>query len=333
MRIRTTLTGGILALVLTAVAAQAEVQLRMVGAWAPGFSPTAEIGKSFMENVNRLGEGKVSIQFIGADDVMPPLDQPEALVNGVFDVWYGAPNYWAGVVPGGDITELSPAKIPDGGPGTPLYDFLVEAFAAKGVRYLGHAAGVPGVGAHYMTTRFPLTSIDDLKGHPVRVTPLSRHFVQKAGAESITLPPSEIFLALDRGTVDAMTWPIADAYTRYGWQDVTKYLVDQPMYRSGGGLAMNLDKWNALEPEIQQILLDSVKETQLFAQTWFADNQDEQVGLMKAAGMEVITLDPAEAERWNQVVVDALWAYYDTIYSPEQIATIKDLFAAAAQAD
>ena len=44
---------------------------------------------------------------------MPTFDQPEALVRGVFDIWYGAPNYWAGIVPGGYVTEMSPYDIPD----------------------------------------------------------------------------------------------------------------------------------------------------------------------------------------------------------------------------
>ncbi len=186
-----------------AASAAEPVTLKMVGAWAPGFSPTAEVGKNFMENVNRLGEGKVTINYIGADDVLPPFDQPEALVNGVFDVWYGAPNYWAGVVPGGDITELSPLTVPDGGPGSPLYEYLVEVYAAKGVRHIGHAAGDPGEGTHYINTNFPVASVDDLKGKKLRVSPLNRHFVQAVGGESITLPPAEIFLATHASSAPA----------------------------------------------------------------------------------------------------------------------------------
>jgi TRAP-type C4-dicarboxylate transport system substrate-binding protein len=305
-----------------------EVTLRMVGAWAQGFSPTAEVGKNFMENVNRLGKDKVRIQYMGADDVMPPFDQPEALVNGVFDVWYGAPNYWAGVVPGGDITELSPQVIPDGGPGSPLYDYMVKIYAAKGVRHIGHAAGDLGVGVHYINTNFPVKSVDDLKGKKLRVTPLTRHFVKAAGGESVTLPPSDIFLAMDRRTVDGFSWPVADAFTRYGWQQVTKYMIDQPMYRSGGSVAMNLDKWESLSPEVQDILLKAMAETQKFTQGWFAKNLEEQVNLMKAGGMQVLKLSDEEAKRWNKIAEDSLWAYYETVLKPEQIKDIKALFAA-----
>src|SRR5690606_800975 len=129
------------------------VTLRMIGSWSPGFSPSAEVGHKFKEVVNDLGAGKVVVEYIGAEDVLPPFDQPETLINGVFDVWYGAPNYWAGVVPGGDVTELSPFETPDGGPGSELYDFMVGLYEPHGVRYLGHAAGAIGVGAHYLSTQ------------------------------------------------------------------------------------------------------------------------------------------------------------------------------------
>lgn len=318
-----------LALLGSAATAHAqEVTLKMVGAWSPGFSPTAEVGKNFMENVNRLGEGKVKVAYIGSDDVLPPFDQPEALVNGVFDVWYGAPNYWAGVVPGGDITELSPLTVPDGGPGSPLYDYMVKLYAAKGVRHLGHAAGDPGEGAHYVSTNFPVKSVDDLKGKKLRVAPLTRHFVQAVGAESITLPPSEIFLAMDRGTVDAFSWPVADAFTRYNWQAVTKYMVNQPMYRSGGSVAMNLDKWDSLSPEVQDILLKAIAETQQFALEWFDKNQKEQEAIMKEAGMEILPISEEESQRWTEVANDALWGYYESTLGADKVAEVKALFAA-----
>ncbi len=309
----------------TTALAQDSVTLKMVGSFPIGPSPTAEIGNKFMEAANRLGAGKVTIEYLGASDVVPTFDQPEALVNGVFDVWYGAPNYWAGVVPGGDVTELSPYSIPDNGPGSDLYQFLVDLFAAKGVRYLAHAAGDVGVGTHFLSANFDVQSVEDIRGHKIRVAPLLRHFVESAGAEPITLPPSDVFLAIDRGTVDGFTWPVADGYTRNGWQDVTKNLIDEPMYRSGAGLAMNLDAWNALSPEVQDILTQAAAEAQEFALDWFKQNEQEQRDLMAKAGMQFIELSAEESAKWQKLANDALWGYYKGIMTEEQIAKVAGL--------
>lgn len=305
--------------------AQEEVTLRMVGSFPIGPSPTAEIGNKFMEEVNRLGEGKVQIEYLGHSDVVPIFDQPEALVNGVFDVWYGAPNYWAGTVPGGDFTELSNMPIADGGPGSETYEFLVEMFAERGVRYLAHAAGDVGVGTHMLSTNFEVDSIDDLEGQPIRVAPLLRHIIEAANAEPVTLPPSDIFLAIDRGTVAGFTWPIADGYTNNAWEEVTDYLVEQPMYRSGAGLAMNLESWESLSSEIQDILIEAVVETQDFAHEWFRQNEEEQLEKMQDAGMEFLSLSDEEADRWNTIADDALWGYYQEVLTEEQAAEVARL--------
>lgn len=306
-------------------AAQEAIKLRMVGAWAPTVSPYAEVGQKFAELVNASSDGRLTIDYIGAADVVPTFDQPEALVNGVFDVWYGAPNYWAGIIPGGYVTELSRSEVPDGGPGSDVYGFMVDMYAKHGVRYLGHAAGAIDIGSHFLMSQNEIKSIDDLKGMKLRVPPLTRYFVQAAGAESVTLPPSEVFLAMDRGTVNGFTWPIADGFTNYGWQTVTKYVVDNPMYRSGTGLAMNLDKWNELPEDLQKVMLDAVAKTQEWTRGRFAEAQEEQVTKMRESGMEFLELSDAEADRWTESAQTALWDYLKTVMPEDEFASAETL--------
>jgi len=324
-RLGATLAALGLMAVSTGAMAEDAVTLRMVGAWAPSVSPYAEVGTKFAEFVNESADGKITINYVGADDVVPTFDQPEALVNGVFDVWYGAPNYWAGIIPGGYVTELSTELVPDGGPGSEIYEYMVEMYAKHGVRYLGHAAGDIGVGSHFLLSQKEIAGIDDLKGMKLRVPPLTRYFVHAAGAESVTLPPSEVFLAMDRGTVNGFTWPVADGFTNYGWQTVTKYMVDEPMYRSGTGIDMNLDKWNELSEEQQQILLDAVAKTQEWTRGRFADAQEEQEKKMLEAGMEKLTLSDEEAERWTKLSQDTLWEYLATVMSEDELSGAKKL--------
>ena len=222
--------------------ASAQTKLNMVGSWPPGVSSAADVGIRYMEEVNRRANGKVVINFKGAREVVPTFDQPEALVRGVFDVWYGALNYWAGVVKPGYVTELSPMEPPDGGPGNALHDFMVKMYEKKGVRYLGAFSGDRNTGNHFMSTQKNVSSPADLKGMKIRVPPLTRFFVKAVGAEPVTLPPSEVYLALERGTVEGFTWPYYDGFTNFGWHKVTKFLIGHPLYRDGIGIAVNLKK-------------------------------------------------------------------------------------------
>ena len=309
----------------TGPAAAAPIKLTMVGSWPPKISSAADVGIRFLEEVNRRGKGKVVIQFKGAKEVVPTFDQPEALVKGVFDVWYGAPNYWAGVVPAGYVTELSPFPVPDNGPGSALFNFMVKMYEKKGVRYLGHFSGDPGTGNHFMYTQKSLSSIADLKGRKIRVPPLTRFVVKAVGAEPVTLPPSEVGLALQRGTVEGFTWPFYDGFTAFGWHKVSKYIILHPLYRYGIGINMNLRKWNSLPKDVQQIILDSVRVIQVWSQGWISAFQSTQLSAMKKAGMKVIKFSKAEAARWAKTSNDALWANFKKAMSAADYAEVRRL--------
>lgn len=303
----------------------AQTTLNMVGAWKPGVSPAADMGIKFKDTVNELSKGKLVINFKGASDVVPMFDQPAALVRGVFDVWYGAPNYWAGIVRGGYLTEMSPYDIPDQGPGSELFKFVNKLHEAHGVHYLGHMTGASGVGNHFLFTQKKIGKIEDLKGMKIRVPPLTRFFVAGLGAEPVTLAPGEVYIALERGTVEGMTWPIYDGFTNFGWQEVTKFMVTHPLYRNGISIAVNLRKWNALPDDMKKIMYEATAKTQAWSRDFVAQHQNAQLAKMKAAKMGMIEFSPAEAKRWEATSKEALWAHFKSVMSAEDYQTARRL--------
>jgi TRAP-type transport system periplasmic protein len=324
-----TMIGGVVALSAavafsTPGAAQA-IKLNMVGAWAPGISLDADIAIRFMKVVNRNGAGKVEIVYKGSKEVVPTFDQPEALIRGIFDVWYGAPNYWAGIVPAGYITEMAKNDIPDNGPDSALFAFMAKMYAAKGVRYLGHYSGDASAGSHYMYVQKKISRIADLKGLKIRVPPLTRFFVRAVGAEPVTLPPSEVYIAVDRGTVDGFTWPYFDGFTNFGWHKITKFVIDAPLYRNGVGINMNLAKWNSLPKDVQAIMTDAIRSTQIWALGWVAAHQTSQLQIMLAGGMKQIKLPASELKKWDKIANDALWANFKSVMSAADFAKAKKL--------
>ena len=304
------------------------IKLVMVGAWPPKISSAADIGIKFKDTVNELAGGRLVIEFKGAKDVIPTFDQPEALVSGVFDIWYGAPNYWAGIVPGGYVTELSPYEIPDNGPGSDLFAFVTKMFEKHGVAYLGHFSGELGTGNHFMYTQQEVSGIGDLKGLKIRVPPLTRFFVDAIGAEPVTLPPGEVYLALERGTVEGFTWPFYDGFTNFGWHEVSKYLVHHPLYRDGISIKMNLAKWNSLPDDLKDIMLEATRKTQAWSQGWVSAFQATQLAGMQKGGMKVIEFSDAEAELWRKTADESLWAHFKSVMSAEEYTEARRLLGA-----
>jgi len=311
--------------ILADVKAQSPVKLTMVGAWKPKVSPAADMGIKFKDFVNEISGGKVVIDFKGASDVVPTFDQPAALVKGVFDVWYGAPNYWAGIVRGGYFPEMSPYDIPDKGPGSDLFKFVNKLHEAHGVQYLGHMTGGPNEGNHFLYTQKKITRIEDLKGMKVRVPPLTRFFVAGMGAEPVTLPPGDVYLALERGTVEGFTWPVFDGFTNFGWQEVSKFMVVHPLYRDGISILVNQAKWKALPDDAKKVMYEAAAKTQAWSRGWVAQQQAEQIKKMKAAGMQMIEFSPAEAKRWTDTSRSALWAHFKSVMTPENYAEARKL--------
>jgi TRAP-type mannitol/chloroaromatic compound transport system substrate-binding protein len=320
---------GLLALALVAgVSAElraAPAKLTMVGSWPPKVSSAADIGIKYLETVNKLAKGEIEIAFKGSRDVVPTFDQPEALVRGLFDVWYGAPNYWAGVVPGGYFSELSPYEIPDNGPGSELFAFIVKMFERHGVRYLGHFSGEPDTGNHFLYTQKKISGIGDLKGRKIRVPPLTRFFVKNIGAEPVTLPPSEVYLALERGTVEGFTWPYYDGFTAFGWHKISKFVIAHPLYRDGVSVKMNLAKWNKLSGDQQKIMLEAVSRTQAWSQGWVSAYQAVQLKDMLKGGMKLVTFSDEEAAHWETTANEALWAQFKSVMSADDYATARRL--------
>ncbi|MDC0038518.1 TRAP transporter substrate-binding protein DctP [Gammaproteobacteria bacterium] len=319
------LVAGVFLTLSTGIAFAGPITLNMVGAWPPKISAAADVGIRFIEEVNKRAEGKLVIKFKGGKEIVPTFDQPEALVRGVFDIWYGAPNYWAGIVPGGYVTEMSPYDIPDNGPGSELFDFMVNMYEKKGVRYLGHFSGDLGTGNHFMYTQQKVSSIADLKGLKIRVPPLTRFFVDAVGGEPVTLPPSEVYLALERGTVEGFTWPYYDGFTSFGWQEVSKYVIGHPLYRDGISIKMNLAKWNSLSPELQGIMLESVAAIQAWSRGWISAYQNTQLAGMIKGGMKVIQFSEADAKQWDEVSSNALWAHFKKAMSADDYSRARKL--------
>jgi tripartite ATP-independent transporter DctP family solute receptor len=145
---------------------------------------------------------------------------------------------------------------------------------------------------HITNNKHPINKPADLQGIKLRV-PEGKWRVkmfQTYGANPSPMKFSEVFTALQTGVMDGQENPFTQIYSAK-FQEVQKYLsltghVYTPAYATVG-----TKKWASLPADVRKILEDTAKETQAFVYEKAAQDDDQLLDKIKAAGVKVNTPD------------------------------------------
>jgi len=266
---------------------------------------TSDKGVMFVEMVEERAAGKLEIDFLGGPEVVPTFEQPEAVRSGVVDINFSCGNYYTGIVPEADASIISPYE-PWEDYETGFYDFMVEVFDEAGIRYLGNHGGGHNT-PYYLFTNTQVETPWDLAGQKFRTVPLYIPFLTALGISPITMPGGEIYLAMERGTIDGFAWPIYSGFVEMGLDEVTKYCIDYPFYRGEMITTVNMDSWNRLPKDMQDLLVEiSLDLEHRMAEHWGPDDARER-SESQAAGMEFLKFSQADGEAYLTLAYDAKW--------------------------
>jgi len=107
--------------------------------------------------------------------------------------------------------------------------------------------------------REPITRLSDLKGRKVRVFGRSlADLITALGGTTVTLPFGEVVPALQTGVVDCAITGTSGGNSAK-WHDVTKHLYTLPVGWAMSFYAVNLNRWNGLNPGVRTLLDTEVK--------------------------------------------------------------------------
>ena len=312
-------------LLLSACAAQAEeIEITAISS----FSANLEFAKDlqvFICDVNERGRGLVRIRYVGGHEVIPQRQQVYALRRGVIDLSFAASTYLIGVAPEGDAflgATITPFEARENG----AYDAIQEIWAEKlNSFFLGwHQTG-------YRLHIFLRTPPDyredglpDVRGLRIRTSPTYRPFLKALGATPVDITSSEVYTALERGTVDAMAWT-GVSMSNEGFQNFVKYRLEPGVLNAVMTMQINLDSWKALPPEVQAFLLaESMTYERESRERFFEIARQERISLARD-GMSYVDLPADVAGSYKQLATDAVWGRM-AAKAPESVARLRPLF-------
>jgi TRAP-type C4-dicarboxylate transport system substrate-binding protein len=174
-----------------------------------------------------------------------------------------------------------------------LYD---DIFLAK---FNQHALAVFPFETPQLISKKPVKTLEDWKGLLVAVpAPVAADYVTLLGGASVSMPWTDYYSALEKGVVDAALAGTNHMQTAK-LTDVASYVTICTPYGVFAGHTINLDVWNAMPKNIQDILLEEAAWSAQGIAEYLGVIVDNEVGDLTALGMDVYTVPTAERDKWK----------------------------------
>lgn len=284
---------------VTSVAAE---ELRMLSGFSPNFVWYREIGPRFIELVNEKTDGDTTIAFNGPDAV-PTFEQLEPLQAGLFDLLFTHPAYHSGTTAVGlsiDAIAVDPVKRREIG----VFDYIDNHYQQLGVKLLSTpATGTKGF-RYYL--REPITGEKGLNGRVIRGTVSYHPMIKALGGSPLNMPVSEVYTALQRGTVDGAAWGLTGAQD-LKWYEIIDYMADPEFGQVGVMIFMNLEKWNTLDEATQTALLEAGEQLELEMIDHFDALQKAEFDFLIEKGMQLTNFSDSETAEFERLWAEGVW--------------------------
>jgi len=126
---------------------------------------------------------------------------------------------------------------------------------------------------------------------------------QSYGASPSAMGLSEVFVALQTGVMDGEENPLTQIYTSK-FQEVQKYLSMTDHVYTPAYLVCSPRKFDALPDAVRKQIQQTAQETQPFVHETGAKLDDELLGKLKQAGMQVNQADKQAFQKASKPVYD-----------------------------
>ena len=260
--LRILLTGAALLPLSLAASAQdlPATDLNVVGSWS-NLPLYQEFERKFWEQtVPTESGGAINVTMTTFDQMgVAGADVYRMLGDGVFDVGMTVGDYTVG-----DAPELEGLDVPliamDAGSAHKMVE-AAKPWVADIMRdrFNAHMLAIAPYPPQIVFCNAEVKTLADLAGKKIRGSGrMTSLFLEALGAEGITLAFSEVPGALERGVIDCAVTGAGSGYAS-GWHESSTHLVNLPL---GGWdpviTAVNLDKWESLDPAVQTFLSDKI---------------------------------------------------------------------------
>ena len=243
------------------------IKWQMVTSWPKSLDTIFGGAQTVCDRVSAMTGGRFTIQPYAAGEIVPGLEVLDAVQNGTVECGHTASYYYVGKnsalafgtsMPFGLTAQQQNAWLYHGGG----LEAMQKVYADFNV--INFPAGNTGaqMGGWF---KKEVKSLSDLQGLKMRIPGLGGKVMSRLGVNVQVLPGGEIFLALDRGAIDAAEWVGPYDDEKLGLNKAAPYYYYPGWWEPGATLEVQVNKsqWDKLPPEYQEVFKTAAMEANL----------------------------------------------------------------------
>ena len=275
---------------------QETIEWKMVTTWPPHFPMLGEGADNLALWVDEMSGGRLKIKVYGAGELVPGLGVFDAVSQGAAQVGHDWPGYWKGK----NEAFVAFASVPFG---LDAEGYNIWLYEKGGLELMQELYGkfnlfvLPGGQCGQEMGLFSnkrATKMEDFKGMRLRTPGWFMDIMNNLGASVSPLPGGEVYLALERGVIDAAEFSSPAINYPMGFDEITKYVIEPGVHQPGiqCGLFFNKDAYEKLPRDLKWIIDICAKETQLWSYNWINSLNAKAIRLFKK-NVEFVNMDEA----------------------------------------
>lgn len=207
----------------------------------------ADSAKLMDKTLRSMSDGEVGLKLYGSGELVPSGEILESVSSGAVAAGWSFLGQWGGKVPVAQIgatpfgagPEQLAAWLHVGGG----LEIVQRGFDDLNVKVLACHITAPEPGGWFNKE---INSIKDFSGLKMRMAGVGARVLNEFGASAQYLPASEIYLALERGRIDATEFSLPIIDENFGFNQIAKYYYYPGWHQPGSAdvLMINMDVWN-----------------------------------------------------------------------------------------
>ncbi|MBU8917610.1 DctP family TRAP transporter solute-binding subunit [Bacillus sp. FJAT-29953] len=264
--------------------------------------------EEFAKKVTEKSGGKVKVQVYPAGQLLSDKEMNQSILTGGVEMGLNSATLWASTVPSMGIFDV-PYVFHD-------YDAAGKALSGEMGNKLKSAMEQKGAKvllfADYGYAQFannvrPLKSPGDFKGLKIRsIGEIPSELIKAYGASPVFMGAGEVYMALQRNTVDGATSGTT-AMLQRKYDEVVKYLTINNYAYLEFILAVNKGYWDKLPAKTQKLIEETAAETEQWIREQAKAEDTRTAKELEKKGVEVYVVPKEDLKVWK----DAAKPVYD----------------------